>query len=176
VSNERGAGTGSGQDRAQTEKLIMSRAFVKEDDSGGADVLPDRPISPHPNFVTPEGLAAIEQKLTELGERHAAALKAEDRAAQGATARDLRYWSARRASAQVVKAPDAPSEAAFGTTVTIERDDGRTQTWRIVGEDEADPARGTLSYVSPVARALIGKRVGDVVRAGNSDAEIVAIT
>ena len=83
---------------------------------------------------------------------------------------------ARRASAQVVKPPEAPSEAAFGTTVTIERDDGRRQTWRIVGEDEAEPAQGTLSYVSPVARALIGKRVGDVIRAGNSDAEIVAIS
>src|SRR6478752_10204086 len=129
----------------------MSRAFVKEDDTGGAEVLPDRPVSPHPNIVTPEGLAAIERQLAELGERHAAAIQAEDRAALAAIARDLRYWSARRASAQVVKAADAPSEAAFGTTVTIERDDGRRQTWRIVGEDEADPSQGTLSYVSPVA-------------------------
>jgi transcription elongation GreA/GreB family factor len=68
-----------------------------------------------------------------------------------------------------------PAEVAFGTTVTIARDDGRRQTWRIVGEDEADPTRGTLSYVSPVARALMGKRVGDTVRAGKSDAEIIAI-
>jgi transcription elongation GreA/GreB family factor len=155
----------------------MSRAFVKDDDDGGGiEPLPDRPISPHPNIVTPEGLAAIERNLIELQERHAAAFQAEDRATQGAIARDLRYWSARRASAQVVKAPNAPSEVAFGTTVTIARDDGRRQTWRIVGEDEADPAHGTLSYVAPVARALIGKRVGDVVRAGNSDAEIVAIS
>jgi transcription elongation GreA/GreB family factor len=71
--------------------------------------------------------------------------------------------------------PDAPSAAAFGTTLTIERDDDRRQTWRIVGEDEADPSHGTLSYVSPVRGAPIGKRVGDVARAGNSDAEIVAI-
>jgi transcription elongation GreA/GreB family factor len=154
----------------------MSRAFVKEDDAGGGiEPLPDRPISPHPNIVTPEGLAAIERQLGELQQRHAAALQAEDRAALGAIARDLRYWSARRASAQLVKAPEAPSEVAFGTTVTIERDDGRRQTWRIVGEDEADPAQGRLSYVSPVARALLGRRVGDVVRAGNSDAEIIAI-
>jgi transcription elongation GreA/GreB family factor len=155
----------------------MSRAFVKEDDAGGGiEPLPDRPISPHPNVVTPAGLAAIERQLTDLQQRHAAALQAEDRAAQGSVARDLRYWNARRASAQVVKAPAAPSEVAFGTTVTIARDDGRKQTWRIVGEDEADPAQGTLSYVSPVARALMGKRIGDVVRAGNSDAEIVAIS
>ena len=153
----------------------MSRAFVKEDDSGGIEPLPDRPISEHPNIVTPEGLAAIERIVAKLQERHAAAFKAEDRAAQSGVARDLRYWSARRASAQVLKAPDAPSEAAFGTTVTIMRDDGRKQIWRIVGEDEADPAKGTLSFVSPVARALIGKRVGDTVRAGKSDAKIVAI-
>ncbi len=63
----------------------------------------------------------------------------------------------------------------FGSTVTIERQDGRRQTWRIVGEDEADPAHGTLSYASPVARALAGRKVGEVVQAGNSEAEIVAI-
>ena len=63
----------------------------------------------------------------------------------------------------------------FGCKVTIERDDGRRQTFRIVGEDEADPAEGTLSYVAPLARALIGKEVGDVVRVGQSEAEIVAI-
>jgi transcription elongation GreA/GreB family factor len=153
----------------------MSRAFVKDGDGDGIEPLPDRPISPHPNLVTPEGLALIERNLAEAQERHAAAFKAEDRAAQAAAARDLRYWSARRASAQVVKPPAAPQEAAFGATVTILRDDGRRQTWRIVGEDEADPAKGTLSYVSPVARALLGKQVGDVVRAGNSDAEIVEI-
>ena len=123
----------------------MSRAFVKEDDAGGIEPLPDRPISPHPNIVTPHGLADIDAHLAELQHRHAAAIKAEDRAALAAIARDLRYWSARRASVQVVNALDAPSEAAFGTTVTIERDHGRRQTWRIVGEDEADPSHGTLS-------------------------------
>jgi transcription elongation GreA/GreB family factor len=152
----------------------VSRAFVKEDDGAG-EPLPDRPVSPHPNFVTPEGLAAIDRELAQLQERHAAALQAEDRTAQGAIARDLRYWSARRATAQVVKASAAPDEVSFGATVTIRRDDGRQQTWRIVGEDEADPAQGKLSYVSPVARALLGKRAGDVVHAGTGDAEIVGI-
>jgi transcription elongation GreA/GreB family factor len=152
----------------------MSRAFVKEGD-GEPEPLPDRPISSHANLVTSEGLALIERNLAELHERHAAALKSEDRAAQASIARDLRYWSARRANAQVVKLAAAPNEVTFGATTTILRDDGRKQTWRIVGEDEADPSKGTLSYVSPVARALLGKRVGDVVRAGNSDAEIVEI-
>ena len=155
----------------------MSRAFVKEPEGGEAfEDLPDRPISPHPNFVTPEGLALIEAELTRLHAAHAVAQAANDRAALAKTRRDLRYWTARRASAQVVKPPSDASEVHFGSTVTIEREDGRRQTFRLVGEDEADPTRGTLSYVSPLARALTGKRVGDVVRAGFADAEVVAIT
>jgi transcription elongation GreA/GreB family factor len=152
----------------------MSRAFVKETDDA-FDELPDRAVSPHPNFVTPEGLAAIEATLTRFHEGYAAAQASGDRAALAASARDLRYWTARRASAQVVAAPSNPDTVQFGSTVTILREDGRRQTFRIVGEDEADPARGTISHVSPVARALTGKAVGDVVRAGHSDAEIVAI-
>jgi transcription elongation GreA/GreB family factor len=154
----------------------MSRAFVKEAEAGEAfEDLPDRPISPHPNFVTPEGLAQIEAELARLHEEHAAAQAAEDKVALTKTSRELRYWSSRRASAQVVDAPRDASEVHFGSRVTIERDDGRRQTFRIVGEDEADPARGTLSFVSPLAQALTGKGVGDVVHVAGSDAEIVEI-
>jgi transcription elongation GreA/GreB family factor len=88
----------------------------------------------------------------------------------------LRYWTSRRATAQVVDAPRDANEVRFGSTVTIQRDDGRRSTYRIVGEDEADPSLGTLSYVSPVAQALMGKQVGEVVEAGHSEAEIVAIS
>jgi transcription elongation GreA/GreB family factor len=151
----------------------MSRAFVKELD-GGEDELPDRPISAHPNLVTPEGLARIEATLAEHQHAHAAAQAASDRAALARAARELRYWTARRASAQVIEPPADNTRVHFGSTVTLLRD-GRRQTYRIVGEDEADPARGTLSHVAPVARALMGKEVGDVIAAGNSEAEIVAI-
>src|SRR5205807_88255 len=113
--------------------------------------------------------------LARARQEHAAAQAASDGAALARSARDLRYWTSRRTTAQVVAPPFDPAEVQFGCTVTILRDDGRRQTYRIVGEDEADPARGTISYVSPVARALIGKRIGDVVRAGTSDAEIVEI-
>lgn len=155
----------------------MSSAFVKESEGGEAfEDLPDRPISPHPNFVTPEGLALIEATLARLHEEHAAAQAANDRAALARTTRDLRYWTSRRATAQVVKAPSDAREVHFGSTVTIERDDGRRQTFRLVGEDEADPAKGTLSYVSPLARALTGKQVGDLVHVGPSDARITAIS
>ena len=154
----------------------MSRAFVNEPDGGEPpEPLPDRPISPHPNFVTPDGLAMIDAQLAELRDRRAVAQAADDRPALAQIARDARYWAARRATAQVVTPPGHPTEVAFGTTVTLARDDGRRQTYRIVGEDEGDPARGALSYVAPLARELIGKSVGDVVRAGSADLEIVEI-
>ena len=154
----------------------MSRAFTKDRDDGELfEELPDRPISPHPNLVTSGGLALIEAAVTRLQGEQAAARAAGDRAIIARVARELRYWTRRRASAQVVPAPSDRSHVQFGSTVTILRPDGRRQTFRIVGEDEADPARGTLSYVSPLARTLIGRELGDVVVAGNSEAEIVEI-
>lgn len=154
----------------------MSRAFVKEDTAESFDDLPERPVSEHPNYVTARGLALIEAELIRLSQEHAAATAAADRAALARTARDLRYWTARRATAQVIPPPADCGEVHFGCTVKLGRDDGRQQTFRIVGEDEADPAKGTLSHVSPLARALMGKKVGDVVPAGQDEAEILAIS
>jgi transcription elongation GreA/GreB family factor len=154
----------------------MSRAFTKEPDEGEAlEDLPDRPISDHPNLVTAQGLAQIEATLARLHEEQARAQGAADRATLASLGRDLRYWTARRSTAQLMPAPEGRENVQFGSTVTIKRDDGRRQTWRIVGEDEAEPAQGTLSYVSPVARALMNKAVGDVVQAGAGEAEIVEI-
>ena len=153
----------------------MSRAFVKEDTAENSEDLPERPVSDHPNYVTAHGLTLIEGELARLSQEHAGATAAADRAALARTARDLRYWTARRATAQVIPPPPDCDEVRFGCTVTVGRDDGRQQTFRIVGEDEADPAKGTLSYVSPLARALLGKTVGDVVPAGKDEAEILAI-
>ncbi len=153
----------------------MSRAFVKEPDGETPQALPERPVSAHPNMVTPQGLAAIEAELARLDAVHAAAVRAADKTAIAHAQRDLRYWTARRASAQVIAPPADHARVQFGATVTIARDDGREQTFRIVGEDEADPAQGTLSHVSPLARALFGKAVGDFVVAGGGEAEIVAI-
>jgi transcription elongation GreA/GreB family factor len=152
----------------------MSRAFLKETDETVGE-LPERPISPHPNFVTPEGLALMDATLARLQQEHAAAKAANDTTGLARLARDLRYWTARRATAQVIAPPSNPGEVQFGCTVTILREDGRRQTYRIVGEDEADPSRGTISYVSPVARTLAGKKLADVVRAGTSDAEVIEI-
>ena len=151
----------------------MSRAFVKEDDV--VDARPERPISSHENYVTARGLELIEAALSRAQSDHAAAQAAADREALASSARELHYWQQRRASAQLISPPPDRDKVHFGSTVTIERDDGRRQSWRIVGEDEADPAHGTLSYASPVARALAGRKVGEVVQAGNSEAKIVAI-
>ena len=90
--------------------------------------------------------------------------------------RDLRYFAERVRTAQVVPYPTSADAVAFGSTVTFSRDDGRVQTYRIVGEDEADPKAGSISYVSPVARMLMGKAVGDVVSVGDQELEIVAIS
>jgi transcription elongation GreA/GreB family factor len=154
----------------------MYKAFTKEPEAGELyDDLPDRPISPN-NLVTPKGLELIEAELARLHQEHAAAAEIDDRSLLAKINRDLRYWTSRRATAQVVDAPRDAKEVRFGSTVTIQRDDGRRHTYRIVGEDEADPSLGTLSYVSPVAQALMGKQVGEVVEAGHSEAEIVAIS
>ncbi len=152
----------------------MSRAFVNEDSF--IDELPDRPISEHPNLVTARGLALIEQALETARREYGEAQNAGERESLSRAGRDLRYWSARRATAQL-RAPQPGADVVqFGHAVTIIRDDGRQQTFRIVGEDEADPTRGSISYVSPLAQALLGKRIGDTLRAGKDEAEITAVT
>ena len=153
----------------------MTRAFVKEQDVDYLE-LPERPVSEHPNDVTEAGLAQIENALAAAKDAYAIAQASADRAALAAARRELRYWTARRATARIVPTPADTSEVRFGATVTIRRDDGREQTFRIVGEDEADPAKGSISHVSPLAKSMFGKRVGDMVTAGSGQAEIEAIS
>ncbi len=153
----------------------MSRAFVKEQDGASVEELPDRLISEHPNLVTKEGLKQIEDEVRRLTTEHKQAQAEEDGGRIASTARDLRYWSARLQSAEVVTPPADATHVHFGSTVTIARDDGRRQTFRIVGEDEANPAKGTIPYVSPLARALSGRAVGDVVRVGAGEVEVLEV-
>lgn len=151
----------------------MSRAFVNEDNF--IQELPERPVSPHVNYVTPRGLAAIEAALAAAQRTYGIAQVSADRDALARSARDLRYWNARRSSAVVVTPSPENDAVQFGHAVTFLRDDGRRQSFRIVGEDEADPSKGLVSHVSPLARALLGKRIGDMVRAGSAMATIVDI-
>jgi transcription elongation GreA/GreB family factor len=153
----------------------MSRAFVKEQDVDAVEELPERPVSEHPNDVTAEGAARIDAELATARTAYAAQ-KAGDRGSLASASRDVRYRSSRRATARVVPRPGGHDVVRFGATVKIVRNDGREQAFRIVGEDEADPYRGSISHVSPLARAMFGRRVGDLVRAGDGEAEIVGIS
>jgi transcription elongation GreA/GreB family factor len=153
----------------------MSKAFTKEDDAGHEAELPERPISPYPNLVTAEGLAQIEAVIARVTAEQARARVEGDAGVAASAARDLRYWSARRAIAQLTE-PKPSSQVQFGSCVSIKRADGSTRTFRIVGTDEGDPTRGTLSYASPLAQALMGKEVGDTVVIGAREGEIIEVT
>ena len=159
----------------------MSVAFVKEEsaETAAETQLPDRPVSLHPNLVTETGLKALERELQAAREAFEAANAVEDvnerRRQTAGPARDLRYFSERLRTAQPMPPPADNETVAFGSTVTFSRDDGRVQTYRIVGEDEADPKAGSISYVSPVARLLLGKSVGDVVTIGEQELEVMKI-
>jgi transcription elongation GreA/GreB family factor len=159
----------------------VSVAFVKEEsaETAAETQLPDRPVSLHPNLVTETGLKALEHALQTAREAFEAANAVEDvnerRRQAAGPARDLRYFSERLRTAQPMPPPADNETVAFGSTVTFSRDDGRVQTYRIVGEDEADPKAGSISYVSPVARLLLGKSVGDVVTIGEQELEVMTI-
>ncbi|MBA8881086.1 transcription elongation factor GreA [Phyllobacterium myrsinacearum] len=160
----------------------MSVAFTKEESSETASetLLPDRLISAYPNLVTQAGLKALELQLQQARKAYEATSAIDDvneRRRQAAhPLRDTRYLAARVRTAQLVPDPISIDTVAFGSTVTFSRDDGRVQRYRIVGEDEADPKAGSISFVSPVARFLMGKAIGDVVDVGGQELEIIAIS
>ncbi|MGJ5155476.1 transcription elongation factor GreA [Bradyrhizobium sp. HKCCYLR1023] len=159
----------------------MSVAFTKEEsaETAAETQLPDRPVSPHPNLVTAAGLKALEEQLREAQAAFEAAQGIENvnerRRESALPLRDARYFAARVRTAQVMPAPTSTEQIAFGSTVTFKRGDGRVQTYTIVGEDEADPKRGMISYVSPVARLLMGKSAGDMVEVTGQELEILTI-
>ena len=162
----------------------MSRGFVKEDDleHAGTDV-PERQLSQHANYVTVNGYAQLEKLATELEQQRLSlsATKDEQQAQQKLAVinRDLRYVAARLENALVTR-PDLNAEQVlFGATVTVEDEDGASHTYEIVGEDEADIKANKVSWVSPLAKALIGHKVGESVvwtrPAGNAVLEIIAV-
>lgn len=157
----------------------VSKAFTKDEGAPAETVVvPRRAPLPAgtPNYVTATGLALLEEELAALERARSAAVDVAERAVLDERVADL---EARIASAELVDPASQPhDEVRFGATVTVEGDDG-THRYRIVGVDEADAARGRIAFVAPLARALLGKRVGDVpvVRtpAGESELEVVAI-
>jgi len=156
----------------------MSRAFVKEGDGeSDPNALPELPISEHPNYVTPRGMMLLRARLNEAGRE----MQALDRAVERAhVQREMRWLQARILGAITIAPERQPADrVAFGARVEVVDDDGREHRYRIVGEDEADPERGLISWVSPLARALHGARVGDSVLwkrpAGDLNVEVLAI-
>jgi transcription elongation GreA/GreB family factor len=163
----------------------MSRAFVKQDDETQfADELPERPQSPYPNRVTPRGLAALEAQLRHLqDQKHKLQADAEDllnKESLKLVERDIRYVQERIERAEVIDPSTQPADqVGFGAHVETEDDDGTRRGFTIVGEDEADPNAGLISWVSPLGRTLTGARVGDTVTwkrpVGDVELEIVSI-
>ena len=144
----------------------MSRAFVKEPDEGApAEELPERQVSEHPNYVTPAGLRQLEGKVGELEAKRLALLEQDDAESQlDFIDRDLRYFTSRLESAVLVDVSRQPRrKVAFGAAVTVVKPGGERQTYSIVGEDEADLKAGKISYVSPLAEALLNARAGKKV-------------
>jgi transcription elongation GreA/GreB family factor len=165
----------------------MSRAFVKDsDDDLAAGELPERPLSAHPNYVTPQGLVELQSRLRELQESHEQlAPQAQDdsdaKQKLRVVERDLRYFNAQLERAIVVDLHGQPrDEVHFGATVAILDESGKRHRFTIVGDDEGDVTAGKVSWASPLAKAMIGARVGDTVTwrrpAGDADVEIVEIT
>ncbi|MGX9144793.1 transcription elongation factor GreA [Mesorhizobium sp. 128a] len=155
----------------------MSRAFTREEDSENAIAgIGERPISPHRNLVTERGLAQIEENLADLRDILAKAERKADRERIAVVSRDLRYWTARRESAELSVPEPGSDQVRFGMGVTLESDDGKKVHWKIVGEDEADPSKGSISHVSPMAVALFGKKVGDVASVNGKQWEIVKLS
>lgn len=163
----------------------MNKAFTKEEDGSTAPRrLDDLPISPHPNHVTPRGLALLEARAAAL-EAEIARLRAmpDDPEALYPLAvaeRDLRYVAARVGSAILVTPPDgAYPQVQFGARITVEDEDGKRAHYTIVGEDEADPGFGLIAVTSPLARALLEAQIGDIVEwsrpSGALELEVIAI-
>src|SRR5262245_45239591 len=136
----------------------------------------NRPISTFRNLVTASGLRQIETQIVELRTPYGKAAAALDKAATAKVSRDLRCWLARRASAELIAPPQNSDFVVRFGSVTIERQNGQRQTFRIVGEDEADPKQGLLSYVAPLARELLGKGHGEALATPQGKAEIIEIT
>jgi len=144
----------------------MSRAFVREDGPDNAP-LPDLPLSPHANFVTPRGLAQLRARLAEA-QAALARLKARDERLdllpERAAERDIRYLEARlRSAIPVDPAGQPPDRVAFGACVTVADEAGAMADYTITGEDEADAGQGRIAPQSPLARALLGAATGDDV-------------
>lgn len=153
------------------------------DDAGRPEAVPERPQSPHPNYVTPAGLRQLEALAADLFVRRDRLLEAgklADPQELATVQRDLRWVEGRLQRAIRVDSQVQPTDRVrFGMTVEVQDEEGRLETYSIVGEDEADAALGKISWVSPLAEALLHAEPGDEVvwrrPAGKKRLEVLAI-
>ncbi len=150
----------------------MSVAFRREGDDEHLEPKFEHPIPLGPNLVTARGLQLIKDRVAELQTKVAALT---DEVALKIAKRDLRYWNTRQSTAELAPVPSG-NKVEFGTRVTFLLD-GKEKTLALVGDDEADPASGLISFSAPVSRALMGLEPGDYSDfAGREDAiEILTI-
>ena len=143
----------------------MSKAFTKEDDGAGTADLADLPQTDNPNYITPAGLAALRARLEETEAKETGLRAGSDEAEMdlhlAALEREVRWLHDRIGRAIVIDPRNQPpGTVAFGAEVDVVDEGGESHTFRIVGEDEADPAQGRITPFSPLGRALIGGEVG----------------
>ena len=149
----------------------MSVAFRRESDDEHLEPKFEIPIPPGPNLVTARGLALIGQRVRDL-ELTIAGLT--DDAALTAAKRDLRYWQTRQVTAELVPAPSG-DKVEFGTSVSFLMG-GKSRDLALVGDDEADPAGGLIAFSAPLARALMGAEVGELLPFGGKDDAIEVLS
>lgn len=150
----------------------MSVAFRREGDEEHLEPKFEIPIPPGPNLVTSRGLKLIDERVSALETQLA---ETEDDTTLNALKRELRYWQTRQITAELAPTPSGET-VEFGTTVTL-RLNGRERTISIVGDDEAEPAKGLLSFSAPLSRAVLGAETGDLLPFGDREdaVEVLAI-
>jgi transcription elongation GreA/GreB family factor len=153
----------------------MSRAFVRENDGDIPEDLPERPLSPHPNFVSVRGLRQIEERVHSLEAEREQARTDDEKFEVARIGRELRYWQQRRSSARLVEPEANPAKVRFGTRVTLQLATGGERSFTLVGEDEAEPTAGTISWVSPIGQKLLGLEAGDSIELQGQPAEVTRI-
>ena len=149
----------------------MSVAFRRESDEEHLEPKFELPIPAGPNLVTARGLRLIEERIAEL---EASMAHAHDPANIASLRRDLRYWRTRQVTTELAPVPSG-GKVEFGTEVRFTLN-GRPRTLRIVGDDEAAPAAGLISFNAPLSRAMLGAQDRDLLAFGNVEDAIEVLS
>jgi transcription elongation factor GreB len=172
--------------QVNSRRAAMSKAFTREsdEDDNGA---PARPLGPElppgvKNYMTPEGAARLREELERLSQVERPALAAAgDARALREIDRRIAFLGRRLDALEIVEPSRQPEgRVLFGATVMVRDEGGAERRYRLVGIDEVDPARGDVSFRSPIAKALLGAQAGDIVTVqsprGDEELEVVRVS